>query len=246
MGRIDGKYAVVTGGGKGIGRAIVELFVKEGAAGVAILDYGIDVAEQTARELGEKVFAVKCDVSSAEDVANAFKVVYEKFPTVDILVNNAGLTRDAMLHKMSLEQWDTVLNANLKGMFMCMQQVLPGMRNQQYGKIVNVSSVSAYGNIGQANYAASKAGILGLTATAALECGPKNINVNAICPAAIATDIVKTIPEKILNAIPENTPLKRWGDPMDVANAVLFFSCEESRFITGEVLQLGGGNRISF
>ena len=245
-GRLDGKYAVVTGAGKGIGRAIVELFLEEGVAGVAILDYAIDVAEKTAEELGEKVFAVKCDVSSPEAVAEAFKVVNEKMPRVDILINNAGLTRDAMLHKMTLDQWDIVMNANLKGMFLCMQQVLPGMREQEYGKIVNISSVSAYGNIGQANYAASKAGILGLTATAAKELGRKKITVNAVLPAAIATDIVKTIPQKLLEAIPENLPLKRWGEPREVAYAVLFLACDESSFITGEMLQVGGGDRISF
>lgn len=249
MGKLNGKYAVVTGGGKGIGRAVVERFVAEDAAGIAILDYDIVTAEAAAKELGTdtcNVFAAKCDVSSPYAVEAAFKTIYTEFPRVDILVNNAGLTRDAMLHKMTLEQWDTVINANLKGMFLCTQQVLADMRERQYGKIVNISSISAYGNIGQANYAASKAGILGLTATAAKELGPKNITVNAICPSAIYTDIVKTIPQKLLEAIPGNLPLKRWGQPSEVANAVLFLSCDDSSFITGEMLQVGGGDRISF
>lgn len=249
MGKLNGKYAVVTGGGKGIGRAVVERFVAEEAASIAILDYDIATAEATAKELGNdtcKVFAVKCDVSSPEAVESAFREVFGQFPQVDILINNAGLTRDAMLHKMTLEQWDTVMNANLKGIFLCMQQVMPGMREHQYGKIVNISSISAYGNIGQANYAASKAGILGLTATAAKELGPKNITVNAICPSAIYTDIVKTIPQKLLEAIPGNIPLKRWGQPSEVASVVLFLSCEDSSFVTGEMMQVGGGDRISF
>lgn len=249
MGKLNGKYAVVTGGGKGIGRAVVERFVAEEAAGIAILDYDIVTADATAAELCTescKVFAVKCDVSSPEAVAAAFEEVFAQFPQVDILINNAGLTRDAMLHKMTLEQWDTVMNANLKGIFLCMRQVMPGMRERQYGKIVNISSISAYGNIGQANYAASKAGILGLTATAAKELGPKNITVNAICPSAIYTDIVKTIPQKLLEAIPGNIPLKRWGQPSEVASVVLFLSCEDSSFVTGEMMQVGGGDRISF
>jgi 3-oxoacyl-[acyl-carrier protein] reductase len=249
MGKLNGKYAVVTGGGKGIGRAIVERFIIEEAAGVAILDYDVATAEATAAELTTdscKVFAVKCDVSSPEQVETAFRAVCTQFPQVDILINNAGLTRDAMLHKMTLEQWDTVINANLKGIFLCMQQVMPGMRERQYGKIVNISSISAYGNIGQANYAASKAGILGLTATAAKELGPKNITVNAICPSAIYTDIVKTIPQKLLDAIPGNIPLRRWGQPSEVASVVLFLSCEGSSFVTGEMMQVGGGDRISF
>lgn len=249
MGKLNGKYAVVTGGGKGIGRAVAERFVQEGAAGIAILDYDIATAEATAKELNTdvcKVVAFLCDVSSPEAVEAAFREVCARFPQVDILVNNAGLTRDAMLHKMTLEQWDTVMNANLKGIFLCMQQVMPGMRERQYGKIVNISSISAYGNIGQGNYAASKAGILGLTATAAKELGPKNITVNAICPSAIYTDIVKTIPQKLLDAIPGNIPLRRWGQPGEVASAVLFLSCDDSSFVTGEMLQVGGGDRISF
>lgn len=192
--QLENKYAVVTGGGKGIVRAIVERFLEENAAGVAIIDYDIETAGKTVEELNEdRVFAVKCDVSSVEQVEEAFAKALERMGRIDILINNAGLTRDKMMHNMTYEQWDTVLNANLKGAFICMKQVIPGMRERMYGKIVNISSTAAYGNAGQTNYSASKAGIMGLTCTAAKELGPKNITVNAVAPGYIATDILRTV-----------------------------------------------------
>ena len=247
MPRIDGRYAVVTGGGKGIGRAIVTRFLAEGAQGIAILDYDIETALKTAAELdSEKIMAVRCDVSSPEQVEEAFKKVFERFPVIDILINNAGLTRDAMLHKMTFDQWDTVLNADLKGIFACIKQVVPGMRERGYGKIVNIASTSARGNIGQANYSAAKAGILGLTATAALELAPKNITVNAVAPGLIDTDILKTVPDKILEDWIGRSPIRRKGKPEEIAAVVYFFSNDDSSYTTGQTIYVCGGTHITF
>lgn len=247
MGQLTGKYTVVTGGGKGIGRAVVERFLKEDAAGVAILDYDEATAQATAAELAdERVMVVKCDVSDSEMVASAFEAVYSKFGRIDVLVNNAGLTRDAMFHKMTEQQWDTVLGADLKGVWLCSKAVVDAMREQGYGKIVNISSVSGYGNAGQSNYAAAKAGIMGLTATMAKELGSKGITVNAIAPGCINTDIIKTIPPQQLEFIKKANPLRRMGEPEELANAVLFLSSDESSYVTGVILNVCGGARISF
>jgi 3-oxoacyl-[acyl-carrier protein] reductase len=249
MDQLKGMYAVVTGGGKGIGRKVVERFLQEGAAGIAILDYDTKTAGKTVMELIQEdvqLFDVPCDVSSIDMVEEAFKKVYEKFPRLDILVNNAGLTRDAMLHKMSLEQWQTVINADLTGIFLCMQQVIPHMREKNFGKIVNVSSTSAFGNIGQTNYAAAKAGILGLSATAALELGRKNITVNTVIPGFIDTDIIKTVPAKVLDQWCERIPLQRLGKPEEVANVITFLSSSQSSYVTGCCITCSGGGLITF
>jgi 3-oxoacyl-[acyl-carrier protein] reductase len=246
MGDLSGKYAVVTGGAKGIGRKIAERFLKDNCAGIAIMDYDRETAEKTAADFGDRVFAIHCDVGSKEMVEKAFKTAYEKFSRIDILVNNAGLTRDAMLHKMSLEQWNTVITADLSGVFVCMQQVVNAMREQGYGKIVNVSSVSAYGNAGQVNYSAAKAGILGLTATAAKELARKNITVNAITPGFIDTDIIKTVPPGILEQMIRDSPMQRLGRPEEVADVIAFLSGDESSFVTGCCIPCCGGALIAF
>ncbi|MDR1210793.1 MAG: 3-oxoacyl-ACP reductase FabG [Spirochaetaceae bacterium] len=246
MGNLAGRYAVVTGGAKGIGRKVAERFLRDGCAGIAILDYDRETAEKTSAELGSLVIPVHCDVSSKEMVEKAFQTVYEKFPRVDILVNNAGLTRDAMLHKMSLEQWLTVINADLTGIFLCMQQVVKAMREQCYGKIVNVSSTSAYGNPGQANYSAAKAGILGLTATTAKELGRRNITVNAVAPGFIDTDIIKTVPPETLEQWKQNIPMQRLGRPEEIADVIAFLSSDQSSYVTGCCIPCCGGGIIEF
>jgi len=247
MNRLQGKFAVVTGGAKGIGEKIVERFLSEGCEGVAILDYDAATANETVKRLlDSRVRAVRCDIGDAGEVEGAFREVYSHFGRIDILVNNAGLTRDAMVHKMTYEQWDTVLGVNLKGAFLCMKQVIAPMREQCYGKIINISSVSAYGNIGQANYAASKAGILGLAATAAQELGRKNITVNTVLPGYIDTDILKTVPEKVLRQWVEKIPLQRLGKPEEVASAVLFFASDDSSFVSGASLICSGGGVVSY
>ena len=243
------KYAVVTGGAKGIGRAVVERFIKEDIGGIAILDYDGETAAKTVKELdpnGEKLIFIQCDIGDHEAVEKSFSEVYQRFERIDILVNNAGVTRDAMLHKMTLEQWDTAINIDLSGVFYCMKQVIPHMREQKYGKIVNISSTSAYGNVGQANYAAAKAGLLGLTATAAKELGRKNITVNSVAPGYIDTDILKTIPEEILAQYIESIPCQRLGKPSEVAGVVFFLSCDDSSFVSGNCILCCGGSLIEF
>ena len=243
------KYAVITGGAKGIGRAVVERFLAEGVKGIAILDYDAETGKKTVAELdleGEKLLFIQCDIGDLNDVEKSFEEVYRQFGKVDILVNNAGITRDSMLHKMTLEQWDAAINIDLTGVFYCMKQVIPHMRSQEYGKIVNISSTSAYGNVGQANYAAAKAGLLGLTATAAKELGRKNITVNAVAPGYIDTDILKTIPKEILAKYIETIPCQRLGKPSEVASVVTFLSSDDSSFVSGNCILCCGGSLIEF
>jgi len=241
MGKLNEKYAVVTGGGKGIGEAVVKRFLEDGIEGVAILDYDIELAKKTAAALGDKVFAVKCDVGDSENVAVAFQTVYEKMGRVDILVNNAGLTRDSLIHKMTEEQWKRVMSADLDGVFYCCRQVVEDMRARKYGKIVNISSVSAFGNPGQVNYSAAKAGIIGLTRTLGKELFRYNINVNAVAPGWINTDIIKTVPKEILDTGIKSIPARRVGEPSEVASVVSFLSSDDCSFMGGSCLVIAGG-----
>ena len=249
MSNLTGKYAIVTGAGKGIGKAIAKRFLEDGAAGVAIFEYDAELAAKTAKELdptGKKVLAVKCDVSKEDQVAAAVKETAEKFGTIDILVNNAGITRDAMFHKMTNEQWDAVISVNLNGTYLPCKYVVPIMREKNYGKIVNISSTSAFGNIGQANYAATKGAVVSLTATLAKELGPKNITVNAIAPGMIDTDMLSTIPKEIMAEKIKSIPMKRLGATSELASAVAFFASDDSSFVTGQCLIVSGGTRTGF
>ena len=247
MGKLTGKIAAVTGAGKGIGRAIVERFLEDDVQGVAILEWDLALAEATAKELdptGERVLAVRCDVSSQENVNAAFATVFEKFGRVDILVNNAGITRDAMFHKMTVEQAQQVMNVHFFGTFFCCQAVIPGMRDRSYGKIVNVSSTSAFGNICQANYSAAKAAIDGFTRTLALENARKNITVNSIAPGMVDTDILKTIPEDIMKQKINNTPAQRLGNPSEIASVASFLASDDSSWVTGNCILACGGLKM--
>ena len=247
MGKLTGKFAVVTGAGKGIGRAIAERFLEDDAQGVAILDYDFELAQASAKELdptGEKVIAVKCNVASQEDVNAAFATITEKFGRVDILVNNAGITRDAMFHKMTDAQARMVLDVNFYGTFYCCQAVIPGMREREYGKIINISSTSAFGNIGQTNYAASKAAIDGFTRTLALESARKNITVNSIAPGMIETDILKTIPEDIMQQKIKSVPANRLGQPSEIASVASFLASDDSSWVTGNTILACGGLKM--
>ena len=247
MGKLTGKIAVVTGAGKGIGRAIAERFLEDDAQGIAILEYDLALAENTAREMdptGQRVIAVKCNVASQEDVNNAFATVNEKFGRVDILVNNAGITRDAMFHKMTVEQANAVLDVNFYGTFYCCQAVIGGMREREYGKIINISSTSAFGNIGQTNYAASKAAIDGFTRTLALESARKNITVNSIAPGMIETDILKTIPADIMQQKIKSVPANRLGQPSEIASVASFLACDDSSWVTGNCILACGGLKM--
>lgn len=247
MGKLTNKYAVVTGAGKGIGKAIVKRLLDDDAAGVAILEMDIALAEDTAKEFdptGNRVIAVKCNVASQEEVHAAFETVFAKFGRVDILVNNAGITRDAMFHKMTVDQAKLVMDVHFFGTFYCCQEVIPGMRDRAYGKIVNISSVSSLGNIGQANYSSAKAAIEGFTRTLALESAKKNITVNAIAPGMIATDILNTIPEDIMKQKIAACPMQRLGDPSEIASVVSFLASDDSSWITGNTLVVSGGIKL--
>ena len=247
MGKLTNKYAVVTGAGKGIGRAIVERFLEDDVAGVAILEMDEELGNATAKELdptGNRVITVKCNVASQENVHAAFETVFAKFGRVDILVNNAGITRDAMFHKMTVEQARLVMDVHFFGTFYCCQEVIPGMRDRSYGKIVNISSTSAMGNVGQCNYAAAKAAIEGFTRTLALESARKNITVNAIAPGMIATDILKTIPEDLMKQKIASVPMQRLGDPSEIASVASFLASDDSAWMTGNVLVASGGIKL--
>lgn len=247
MGKLSGKYAVVTGGSQGIGEAIVKRFVEDGAAGVAILGRNLDVAQNTAKSIdptGEKVIAIRCDVSDEQQVADAVEKILEKFKTIDILVNNAGITKDSMFHKMTKEQWDTVININLYGVYHMCKYVVPVMREKNYGRIVNITSISAFGNIGQANYSATKGAIISFTNTLAMEGGPKNITANCIAPGFIRTDMYNAVPDEIIAKHIKRVPLKRLGEPSEIAGAASFMASDDASFVSGQCLVISGGGSI--
>lgn len=247
MGKLSGKYAVVTGAGKGIGRGIVERFLEDDVAGVAILELDEALAQATAQELdpsGKRVLAVRCNVADQESVEAAFAAIEQQFGRVDILVNNAGITRDAMFHKMTAEQAKQVMDVHFYGTFYCCQAVIKGMRDREYGKIVNISSTSAFGNVGQANYSAAKCAIAGFTRSLALESIRKNITVNCIAPGFIDTDMIRAVPADILEARIKATPAQRLAPPSALAAAVSFLASDDSCWVTGDTLLCCGGARM--
>ena len=241
------KIAVVTGAGKGIGRVIAQRLLNEGAAGVALLDYDETLVKATAAELdpaGQRVMAVVCDVSKEDSVKAAFEAVNDRFDRVDILVNNAGITRDAMFHKMTPAQMHQVMDVNFFGTYNCIYQVVPGMRERGYGKIINISSTSSFGNVGQANYSASKAAMEGMTRTLAKELGRKNITINCILPGYIDTEMMRAIPEDMLERAIKNTPLQRLGDPKEVAALVAFLASDEASYVSGCCIVCSGASVV--
>ena len=239
-----GKVALVTGGSRGIGRAIVLTLAKAGAD-VAINYAGnTAAAEETAeavKAMGRKAIVLKGDVADTAVCEDMIKQAVAELGRLDILVNNAGINRDAMLHKMTVEQWDQVIAVNLTGTFYCVQYAAQIMREKGSGAIINISSASWLGNIGQANYAASKAGVVGLTKTACRELARKGVTCNAICPGFIDTDMTRGVPEKVWDTMISKIPMGRAGSPADVANMVAFLASDEANYITGEVINVGGG-----
>ena len=251
MSRYAGRVAVVTGAARGIGAAIVRRLAEEGAS-VAVLDLAEDAAAATAAGLGaERALGVACDVSRSDSVEAAVARVVEELGRVDVLVNNAGVTRDNLLLKMSEDDWDMVMNVHLRGSFLMSRAVQRHMVGQKYGKILSLSSVSALGNRGQANYSAAKMGLQGFTRTLALELGPFGVNVNAIAPGYIVSDMtdatarrVGVEPEEYRKAAAERNPVRRVGYPEDIAAAAAFLCSDEASYITGQTLYIDGGARI--
>ena len=244
---MDSRTALVTGGGRGIGHAICLRLAKEGINMVWCYAHGRDASEAAAAECGEygvKALAIKADVSSETDVKEMFRKTEEEFGTPDILVNNAGIVKDGLLMHMSDEDFESVINANLTGTFHCIREAARGMLKKRYGRIINISSVAGIrGNAGQANYSASKAGVIGLTKTTAKELGSRGITCNAIAPGFIETDMTKGLSEKAMK-LQESIPLKHAGRPEDVAEAAAFFASEAAGYITGQVLCVDGGMAV--
>lgn len=244
MKRLENKIAIITGGAQGIGKAAVKKFAEEGAI-VIIWDVNEEKASATISEFNNISTSIefqKVDVTKLESVSEAAKQIIEKYNKIDNLINNAGITRDASFLKMTPEQWKQVIDVNLTGVFNCTKAVAPYMVEKLYGKIVNTSSVvGLYGNFGQTNYVATKSGIIGMTKVWARELGRKGINVNAVAPGFIATEMVSTVPEKVLDMLKERTPLGKLGEPEDIANAYLFLASDEAKYINGAVLSVDGG-----
>lgn len=241
---LDNKVAVVTGGARGIGK---EIALRLAGAGCRLVISDVDLAgaEAAAAEIrqipGESI-AVQTNVSQQGDAAKLVEATIEKFGRIDILVNNAGITRDNLLMRMDESEWDSVIAVNLKGTFNCIKAVVRPMIKQRSGKIINVASVvGIMGNAGQANYAASKAGIIGLTKSVAKELGSRNIQVNAIAPGYIETEMTKNLPQAAIEQFLSAIPLQKAGQPADVANVVLFLAGSLSDYVTGQVIQVDGG-----
>jgi 3-oxoacyl-[acyl-carrier protein] reductase len=241
---MQNRTAFVTGASRGIGRACALALARAGAR-VALAARQMDLLEQVAAEIraqSGEAFPVELDLTSPDAIRNAFAKAAKEFGRIDILVNNAALTRDGIAMRMKREDWDVVLNTNLTGAFLAMQQVLPNMMRERWGRIINISSVSGEaGNAGQANYAASKAGLIGLTKSLAQEMAARNITVNAVAPGFIETDMTAVLSPEIKNRMLDHIPLKRFGAPEDVAAAVVFLASESASYVTGHVLNVNGG-----
>ncbi|MFA5063588.1 MAG: 3-oxoacyl-[acyl-carrier-protein] reductase [Candidatus Omnitrophota bacterium] len=242
--KLKDKVALITGGARGIGQAIAMTFAKEGAD-IVVADVNLEVAQKTALEieaLGRKSLALEMDVTDYAKVEEGLNKILDKFGKVDILVNNAGITKDNLILRMSQSEWDSVINVNLKGTFNCIKAVSRPMIKQRSGKIVSIASIiGLMGNAGQANYAASKAGIIALTKTVAKELASRNVNANAVAPGFIQTDMTAKLPEDVKARMLEAIPLAKLGLPQDVANVCLFLASEEANYITGQVITVDGG-----
>jgi 3-oxoacyl-[acyl-carrier protein] reductase len=244
MGLVEQKVVVITGGAQGIGLCAAERFAQEGAS-VVIWDFNEDKGKASASRLREKGLDVQfqqVNVTDMESAASAAVALHQDTGKIDVLVNNAGITRDATLLKMTEEEWQQVIDVNLSGVFNCSKAIAPFMVEQGSGCIINTSSVvGLYGNFGQTNYVATKSGVIGMTKVWAKELGRKGIRVNAVAPGFIATEMIDTIPEKVVDALVAKTPLARPGTPEDVADAYVFLSSDMAKFVTGSVISVDGG-----
>ncbi|AUN15389.1 3-oxoacyl-[acyl-carrier-protein] reductase [Paraclostridium sordellii] len=242
---LNGKVALITGGSRGIGKAIA-IKLASYKANIVInytsnKEHALKVKEEI-ESYGVKSIVIKCDVSKSDEVNNMIEEVVKEFGQIDILVNNAGITRDGLLMRMKEEDFDSVIDINLKGVFNCTKSATKYMMKKRYGKIINISSVvGLIGNAGQANYCASKAGVIGLTKSSARELASRNINVNAIAPGFIDTDMTSVLNENLKETMLKNIPQNRFGSPEDVANLVLFLASDMSSYITGQIINVDGG-----
>jgi 3-oxoacyl-[acyl-carrier protein] reductase len=238
------RTALVTGASRGIGKACAEVLASTGHR-IVVAARSVERLEETAsavRVAGSEAFVVEIDLSEAESIANGISKAVKEFGRIDILVNNAGITKDGLAVRMKQADWEIVLKTNLSGSFYAIQQVLPGMMRERWGRIVNISSVvGEMGNSGQANYVASKAGLIGLTKSLAQEVGSRNITVNAVAPGFIETDMTHDLRDELKQKLLGETPLKRMGTPLDIASAIKFLVSDDASFITGHVLDVNGG-----
>jgi 3-oxoacyl-[acyl-carrier protein] reductase len=245
MTQLNERIAVVTGGSRGIGRGIALELANRGATVIVNYQRNADAANEVVAQItaaGGKAQAVQADVSKEEDVTALIKTVIDGFSKIDILVNNAGTTRDNLIMRMSAEDFDTVLDTNLRSTWLCSKAVVRDMMRKRYGHIINITSVSGImGNGGQTNYSASKAGIIGFTKALAREVASRGITVNAVAPGFVATDLTANLPEDIAKKINENIPLGHWATVEDVAQATAFLASEDAAYITGHILNVDGG-----
>ncbi len=252
MGKLDGRVAFVTGAGRGIGAATALRLAEDGAR-VVLADIDPEGCQQVAAEIeqaGSQALAITCNVADREAVEAAVAQGVERFGRLDILVNNAGVLRDNLLFKMSDDDWETVMNVHLKGAFLCSRAAQAHMVQQKYGRIISLSSVSALGNRGQANYSTAKAGLQGLTRTLAVELGPFGVTANAVAPGFIDTEMTRATarrqghdPQQVIEMASKSIPVRRVGQPRDVANVICFLASEESSYVTGQIIYVAGGPR---
>ena len=243
--KLQNQVALVTGASRGIGKEIALELARQGADVIVNFAGNEAKAQEVVEQivsLGRKALAIRCDVANSEDVSAMMKTVIEAFDKIDILVNNAGVTRDNLLMRMKEEEWDSVINTNLKGVFLCTKAVTRPMMKQRKGTIINVASVVGIsGNAGQANYVAAKAGVIGLTKTTAKELASRNIRVNAVAPGFISTDMTDQLSEEMKASLLQQIPLARLGEPSDIAKVVAFLASEDSAYMTGQTLSVDGG-----
>lgn len=246
--KLKNKVVVLTGAAQGIGASIARVFSEQGAS-LALIDRQEDALKTLVAELKEKnenVSYYTFDITDKAAVKESINSIKEQYGRIDVLVNNAGITRDSMSYKMTEENWDSVIDVNLKAPFLLIQEVFPIMKEQKDGAILNASSVSSEGNVGQANYAASKAGLIGMTKSLALEFARYNVRVNCIAPGFTETEMIKTIPDEVKAKIVERVPMRRLAQPEEIADAYLFLASDNAKFITGQTLFVDGGLTCGF